>query len=95
MKRSLAALMFSIALASAAFAQSAPKYQPEPFWPKPLPGNWILGQVAGIAVDRNDHIWIIHRPATLLDDEKGAQKNPPEGKCCTAAPPVKIGRAHV
>jgi DNA-binding beta-propeller fold protein YncE len=75
-------------LPAAALAQSAPKYQPEPFWPKPLPGNWILGQVAGIAVDRNDHIWIIHRPATLLDDEKGAQKNPPEGKCCTAAPPV-------
>lgn len=88
MKRCLAALGFSIALSSAAFAQSAPKYQPEPFWPKPLPGNWILGQVAGIAVDKNDHIWIVHRPASLLDDEKGAQKNPPESKCCTAAPPV-------
>jgi DNA-binding beta-propeller fold protein YncE len=65
-----------------------PKFQPEPFWPKPLPGNWVLGQVSGIAVDRNDHIWIVHRPATLLDDEKGATKNPPETTCCTAAPPV-------
>jgi DNA-binding beta-propeller fold protein YncE len=54
-----------------------PRFQPEPFWPKPLPGNWILGQVSGIAVDRNDHIWIVHRPGTLVDDEKGAQKNPP------------------
>jgi hypothetical protein len=53
-----------------------------------LPGNWILGQVSGIAVDRNDHIWIVHRPATLLDDEKGATKNLPETKCCTAPPPV-------
>ena len=26
--------------------------------------------------------------ATLLDDEKGAQKNPPETKCCKSAPPV-------
>ncbi len=69
-------------------APGVPKFQPEPFWPKPLPGNWILGQVAGIAVDRNDHIWIIHRPATLFDDEKGATKNPPETKCCTAAAPV-------
>ena len=66
----------------------APQYKVDPYWPKPLPGNWILGQVAGIAVDRNDNIWIVHRPSTLLDDEKGAQKNPPETKCCTAAPPV-------
>ena len=69
-------------------APGVPKFQPEPFWPKPLPGNWILGQVSGIAVDRNDHIWIVHRPSTLFDDEKGATKNPPETKCCTAAPPV-------
>src|SRR6266480_8142623 len=59
-----------------------------PFWPKPLPENWILGQVAGIAVDGQDNIWIIHRPATLLDDEKGAQANPPQTKCCRSAPPV-------
>lgn len=65
-----------------------PKFQPEPFWPKPLPGNWVLGQVAGLAVAPNGNIWILHRPASLVDDEKGAQKNPPETKCCTAAPPV-------
>lgn len=76
------------ALAQSARADSIPQFQPEPFWPKPLPGNWILGQVSGIAVDKNDHIWLVHRPASLLDDEKLAQKNPPEGKCCTAAPPV-------
>jgi DNA-binding beta-propeller fold protein YncE len=75
-----------------AFAEGAksavPRFEPQPFWPKPLPGNWIVGQVSGIAVDRNDNIWIIHRPSTLLDDEKGAQKDPPATKCCTAAPPV-------
>lgn len=74
--------------AMAAAQETAPKFQPEPFWPKPLPENWILGQVAGIAVDPQDNIWIIHRPASLLDDEKGAEKNPPETKCCKAAPPV-------
>ena len=61
---------------------------PDPFWPKPLPENWILGQVAGLATDRNDHVWIVHRPSSLLDDEKGAMQNPPATKCCTAAPPV-------
>jgi DNA-binding beta-propeller fold protein YncE len=83
------AVTAAIAISPHAMAQSgAPQFQPEPFWPKPLPGNWILGQVAGIAVDRQDNIWIIHRPATLLDDEKGAQMNPPETTCCKAAPPV-------
>src|SRR5258708_23073172 len=72
----------------AAKADSPPTFQPEPFWPKPLPEGWILGQVAGIAVSPDDHIWIIHRPATLLDDEKGLEKNPPEYKCCKAAPAV-------
>ncbi len=71
-----------------AHADVIPRFQPEPFWPKPLPENWILGQVSGIAVDRDDHIWIVHRPLTLLDDEKGAQQNPPATKCCKAAPPV-------
>ncbi len=68
--------------------ETIPRFEPQPFWPKPLPENWILGQVSGIAVDRNDHIWMVHRPATLLDDEKGAQKDPPETKCCKAAPAV-------
>jgi len=69
-------------------ADAPPTFQPEPFWPKPLPENWILGQVAGIATAPNGNIWVLHRPATLLDDEKGATKNPPEYKCCKAAPPV-------
>jgi len=79
----------ALLLASAsAFAQDAPQFRPEPFWPKPLPENWILGQVAGIATDPSDNVWIIHRPATLLDDEKGAMANPPQTKCCKAAPAV-------
>ena len=69
-------------------AEAPPTFQPEPFWPKPLPENWILGQVAGIATAPNGNIWVLHRPASLVDDEKGAQKNPPETKCCKAAPPV-------
>ncbi len=57
-------------------------------WPKPLPNNWILGQVAGIAVDADDHVWIIQRPKSLTDDERGASLEPPVSKCCVAAPPV-------
>src|SRR5262245_15611925 len=86
--RPILALCSLVALSASAFAQDAPTFRPDPFWPKALPENWILGQVAGIATDRNDHIWIVHRPSTLLDDEKGAMQTPPATKCCKAAPPV-------
>jgi hypothetical protein len=46
-----------------------PTYNVDPFWPKPLPNHWILGAVAGIAVDAKDHVWITHRPSTLQPNE--------------------------
>jgi len=65
-----------------------PRYAVDPYWPKPLPNNWILGQVAGVATDKDNTIWLIHRPLTLTDDEKGSALTPPRSKCCSAAPPV-------
>jgi len=67
-----------------------PQFQVDPFWPKPLPNNWILGQVSGIAVDRFDRIWLVHRPGTLTERERAAEQNPPPAKCCVAAPPVLL-----
>lgn len=52
----------------AASEAGVPQFRPDPLFPKPLPGNWILGQVAGIAVSPDQHIWVIHRPRTLYDD---------------------------
>src|SRR5437879_11226303 len=60
-------------------------YAVDAAWPKPLPNNWTLGQVAGIAVDARDHVWLIHRPKTLIDEEKGAALVPPRAKCCVPA----------
>jgi DNA-binding beta-propeller fold protein YncE len=82
---SIAATGFALAPAC---ADDAPRFQVDPFWPKPLPGNQILGQVANVAVDRHDHIWVLQRPSTLVDDEKGAMQKPPTTKCCTPAAPV-------
>jgi DNA-binding beta-propeller fold protein YncE len=65
-----------------------PKFVVDPFWPKPLPNNWTLGQVSGLATDNRGHIWLIHRPATIAADEKGAAANPSGAKCCIPAPPV-------
>ena len=69
-------------------AGGAPQYQVEPFWPKPLKDNWIWGQVSSVAVDSRDHVWVLHRPSTLLADDKLAQEKPPTATCCVSAPPV-------
>lgn len=62
----------------------APTFQVDPFWPK-TPKQWILGQVSGLDVDAQDHVWIIQRPWSINSDEK---KENPEAECCTGAPPV-------
>ena len=56
-----------------------PRYAVDPSWPKPLPKNWIVGAVVGVAVDARDHIWITHRPGTLQPNEtrSGWQAAPP------------------
>jgi DNA-binding beta-propeller fold protein YncE len=69
---------------------AVPQFQVDAFWPKPLPNNWILGQVSGIAVDKQDRIWIVHRPGTLTPRERAAEHTPPEAKCCVAPPPVLV-----
>ncbi len=37
---------------------------PDPHWPQPLPAGWVLGEVSGVTVDAQDHVWVLHRPAT-------------------------------
>jgi hypothetical protein len=67
-----------------------PAFRVDPYWPKPLPNNWILGQIGGISVDASDNIWVFQRPRSLTDDEKGATLNPPRSKCCVPAPSVLV-----
>src|SRR5439155_1230497 len=77
-----------VAAPASLHAGDIPTFAVDASWPKPLPNNWILGQVGGITVDWQGHIWVIHRPRSLTDDEKGASLTPPRSKCCVSAPPV-------
>jgi hypothetical protein len=52
-------------LRRAATADGPPTYAVDPTWPRPLPHGWGLGEVAGVAVDARDHVWLVHRPRTL------------------------------
>jgi DNA-binding beta-propeller fold protein YncE len=67
-----------------------PRFKVDPFWPKPLPNNWILGQVGGMTVDAHDNVWVFQRPRSLTPDEKGAALKPPRSKCCAPAPSVLV-----
>ncbi len=55
----LARALMPIAVAQT--PQAAPVFEVDAGWPKPLPNNWAVGPVSGIATDARDHIWIIHR----------------------------------
>jgi DNA-binding beta-propeller fold protein YncE len=67
----------------------APTFEVDPFWPKPLPNHWVLGNVIGVGVDANDHVFIVHRNDTFdRTNEIGAAADPPLSECCVPAPPV-------
>ena len=61
-------------------AMPVPTFRVDASWPQTLPNRWLVGAVAGVAVDRRDHVWITHRPSTLQPNEtRGGWR---------AAPPV-------
>ena len=88
--RTLAQTSQSQGEATPASSETVPHFEVDPYWPKPLPNNWIVGQVAGVAVDRRDHIWIVHRPRSLQERQILAGRDPPPASCCVAAPPVLV-----
>ena len=72
-------------------AQAPPAYDVDPLWPKPLPNHWLLGSVTGVAVDAQDHVWVVHRgyASFTARTEIGAATNPKTSdECCVPAPPV-------
>ncbi len=89
---------FAVALAGLGVAQfalqgkaeaqgmMAPKFEVDPFWPKPMPNHWVLGMSIGVWVDNNDHIWMVHRDNTV--ERTILQLKNHQGSCCQPAPPV-------
>ena len=92
MKRTLPIAVASLLLASSSMlGQAAPTFQVDPLWPKPLPNHWLLGSVTGVAVDAQDHVWVVHRgyDSMTARTEIGAATTPKTAdECCVPAPPV-------
>jgi hypothetical protein len=78
----LAILMGLIALGASGGAKDVaeskvmPAFEVDTSWPR-LPNNWVFGQTPSVAVDRHDHVWILHRPRTVAEANRDK-----------AAPPV-------
>src|SRR5580700_3044842 len=72
--------------ARGAQTQNAPKYKVDADWPKPLPNKWKMGGVTGLAVDKDDNVWVYDRPNDLTDIELEAELTPPIADCCTRPP---------
>jgi hypothetical protein len=66
--------------------QTVPKFKFDPDWPKPLPNKWKIGEVTGLAIDKDDTVWLFQRPATVTDVEIEAELDPPLADCCIRAP---------
>jgi sugar lactone lactonase YvrE len=63
-----------------------PKYKWDPTWPKPLPNKWKLGGITGLAVDKDDNVWVHTRPNDTLDVEGRFGLTPPIADCCVRPP---------
>ena len=83
----MAVTAFTISCASdEARVQTAPSYLFDPTWPQPLPNNWKMGGVTGLAVDSNDDVWALTRPNDLTAIELHAELTPPLAACCVRSP---------
>ena len=43
----------------------------DPNWPAPMPEDWSWGQVLGVSVDSQDHIWVTHSAQVVEFDPDG------------------------
>lgn len=72
-------------------AGSVPLFEVDPFWPKPLPGHWLVGPMIGVTTDANDGVWVVHRNTPdqfVANTEIGAAQNPKLSDCCVPGFPV-------
>src|SRR5262250_1730833 len=80
------AIVFFCAVLATQTLPTAPKFKFDPDWPKPLPNKWKLGGVTGLAVDKDDNVWVLDRPNDLTTIELEAELNPPIADCCVRPP---------
>ena len=64
-------------LRAGAQVRTAPRYQADVNWPKPLPNRWVLGGLGGVCVDAQDHVFILNRQDVLENELNTGRLAPP------------------
>ena len=70
--------------------QVAPKFRFDPDWPKPLPNKRKMGGVTGLAVDKDDNVWVLNRPNDLTDIESWKRNSLLRWPIAGVRPPAMI-----
>jgi sugar lactone lactonase YvrE len=65
-----------------------PSFQPDPAWPAGAPAEWVTGPGTGIYVDARDHVWLLHRPERITDEDMAAAHDSTIPGCCVRRPPL-------
>lgn len=68
-------------------AAAIPHFMADAAWPD-MPADFIIGQVPGLAVDKEDNVWLVHRPQSLTFSDVGLAQSPPQALCCKPGPDV-------
>ena len=92
MNKNMKAVVLTVGLCSMALyvavgaqGQTAPRYQYDPGWPKPMPNKWKVGGVTGLAVAPNDDtVWVYDRPNDMTNLELEAEVGVSD--CCVRPP---------
>ncbi|MGB9067873.1 MAG: hypothetical protein WCC21_04835 [Candidatus Acidiferrales bacterium] len=50
---------------TAAPGSPVPTFEVDSTWRPRLPSDWVTGVTSSVAVDKKDHLWILHRPHTV------------------------------
>jgi hypothetical protein len=82
----LALVVSAAVVGTLAQSPAAPRFLYDPGWPKPLPNKWKMGGVTGLAVDKDDNVWVLNRPNDLTSIEIEAELETPIADCCVHAP---------
>ena len=73
-----------LCVALIALAQTAPRFRFDPDWPKTMPNKWKVGGITGLAVDKDDNVWVLNRPNDLRAMELRAETGTVD--CCVRPP---------
>ncbi len=72
------ALGFGIgSFSSGVQAQGVPRFELDASWPKDLPDKWIVGQLGGVCVDKQDNVYVTNRRDITAEEKETSIAAPP------------------